>query len=122
MDVRREGVSETVNIGHSHLRRTCRGWGGEGQRRKPRGNRESVGEPWGVVEAASTFKTVQSWGAWVALSVKSLGFSSGYDLTACELESPPSGSVLRAERLQVLSLALSAPPLLALFFSKINKH
>ena len=64
----------------------------------------------------------------MAQSVKHLilDFGSGHDLMACEI-SPLSGSALTASSLLgILSLLLSAPPLLLLSLplslSKINRH
>ena len=70
-------------------------------------------------------KTVFSWGAWVAQSVKhpTLGYGSGHDLMVYEFE-PHVGLHDDSAELawDSLYLPLSAPPLLALSLSlKIHK-
>ena len=50
-------------------------------------------------------------------------FGSGHDLAVCEFEPHVGLSAIRTEpALDPLSASLSAPPLLALSLSKINKH
>ena len=58
------------------------------------------------------FHSLADRGAWVAQSVKhlTLDFSSGHDLTVCEIEPRALGSTLSAQSLPgVLSLPLSLP-------------
>ena len=61
-------------------------------------------------------------GAWVAQSVDhlTLDYSSGYDPKVMGL-SPESGSTLRVELLEILSLSLCTSTLLARILSKIKK-